>query len=485
MISIVIPVLNEEKLLSDCLRSLGNQDFTGEYEVVVVDNGSTDGSVRIAGGFGARVLFCPSQRDVVRARDYGARAAYGDIVVQADADTIYPRDWLTRIAKHISAHPEAVAVAGTFVYSGRPSLFARVELCSRQVINFFTVRVFGRPYIISGANFAFLKKAFSHVDGYDKKTYSADQYGISTRLSKAGKIIYDRKLSVATSPRRLEKPLLLLLMAAILNLYRLCEYVLKFYAGILQTAIMKPVKPPSLRTYAKLLPPVLAAAFLAYGYFIPTSQVFGKVYYEGKSPGKAVALTFDDGPNDPYTSQILDILALYGIKATFFTTGGNVELYPETARRIIAEGHVLGNHSYSHKANHALTEQGWRDTKLAQKSIFNVVGVRPHLYRPPHGKKSPWELQLLKEENLIEVTWSVSTSELRARSPESLAQEIVKRTELGDIILLHDGYGNSHNCSKADKTITVEALPIIIRTLQDRGYRFVTVSELLKVPAYN
>lgn len=346
-------------------------------------------------------------------------------------------------------------------------------------MNFLTIRIFGRPFIISGANFAFLKKAFN---GYDKKSYSPDQYGISTRLNKAGKIIYDRSLSAATSPRRVEKPFPLLAIAVILNMYHLCEYIFKVYAGILRIAI---AKRPSLRIYVKLAPPVLAACFLAYGYFIPTSQVFGKVYYEGKPPDRVVALTFDDGPNDPYTSQILDLLDHYGIKATFFTTGKNVELYPETARRIIAEGHVLGNHSYSHRANHALTQQGWQDIKLAQKAIFNTLGVTPHLYRPPHGKKSPWELQLLKEEKLIEVTWSASTDELSVKSPESLAQKIVAQTSPGDIILLHDGYGNYHNFSKADKTITVKALPLIIKSLQDKGYRFVTVPELLGVPAYN
>jgi peptidoglycan/xylan/chitin deacetylase (PgdA/CDA1 family) len=224
---------------------------------------------------------------------------------------------------------------------------------------------------------------------------------------------------------------------------------------------------------------------IAGGYFIPTSPVFGKVYYKGNCPEKVVALTFDDGPNEPYTSEILDLLASYNVKATFFVIGENVELYPETAKRIVAEGHVLGNHSYSHNANHALTGYGAKDLTMAEEAIVNTVGVSPHLYRPPHGKKSPWELEKIKEQGLVEVTWSDSANELSGASASSLAQEIVKKTKPGEIILLHDGYGTSHDSSKSDKSLTVEVLPLIIKELQAQGYRFVTVPELLSIPAYN
>lgn len=481
MISIVIPVLNEEALLSDCLRSLRDQDYPGQYEIIVVDNGSTDRSVSIAREFGATVILSPTHSDVFTARDLGARASRGEIVAQADADTVYPRDWLTRIAKHLSSHPEAVAVAGTFVYR-TPTPWSKAEFLLKHIVNILTIRLFGRSFLISGANFAFRKKAFSSVNGYDKKSYAPDQYGISTRLSKVGKIIYDKNISVATSPRRFQKPLPLILIALAFHLYQYFEHFLKGYAGSLQTAHIKLL--PT-RTFVKLLPLVLLLSFVAYGYFIPASPVFGKVYYKGNTLEKVVALTLDDGPNEPYTSQILDILATYGIEATFFTTGRNVELYPEIAKRIIAEGHILGNHSYTHMANHALTTQGSEDIKLAQNTIFKIVGLRPHLYRPPHGKKSPWELQYLKSENMIEVTWSVSTEELNARPAELVAQDILKKTKPGGIILLHDGYGNDHNSPEADKTLTVKVLPIIIESLQDKGYKFVTVPELLGVPAYN
>ena len=252
------------------------------------------------------------------------------------------------------------------------------------------------------------------------------------------------------------------------------------------------VKAPSRRLAARvLLLPILLLALVAYGYFIPTSPVFGKVYYEVATREKIVALTFDDGPNEPYTSRVLDILASHNIKVTFFIVGKNVELYPEIARRITAAGHVVGNHSYSHNANHALTEYGARDLERAQETIYNTIGVIPHLYRPPYGRLSPWELQAVKKRGMIEVTWSVSVNDqhvlayLGEPSPGNFAKEVVSRTEPGEIILLHDGYGTLHDTAKADKSLTVKALPLIIEQLQAKGYRFVTVPELLNVPAYN
>jgi len=231
--------------------------------------------------------------------------------------------------------------------------------------------------------------------------------------------------------------------------------------------------------------------FSCYGYFSPVSPVFGKVYFAGDTSDKVVALTFDDGPNGTYTKQILDILNRYGIDATFFCIGQNVELYPDVAKLIIEEGSVLGNHSYSHDANHALSTFGERDLEKAQDIIYTITGVSPHLYRPPHGKKTPWELDSVEKNNLIEITWSVSYGDQvgpnadMAKAARDFAAKIVSKTSAGSIILLHDGYGIEHNNQHADKSLTILALPLIIEQLQAKGYRFVTVPALLGVPAYN
>jgi peptidoglycan/xylan/chitin deacetylase (PgdA/CDA1 family) len=488
MISIVIPVLNEEKFLPDCLRSLRSQDYRGDYEIILADNGSTDGSARIARNFGARVVPCPEKKSVFYARQVGADAAHGDIIAQADADTIYPHDWLERIADQFAAHPKAVAVAGRFFYREKFT-WAWIELFVRNILNMLFTVFFRRPLFVSGATFAFRHSAFVSVGGYRGLSYSADQYGIAGRLKWLGKILYDPQLRVITSARNVRKPSLVLLLAVGVNAYHLLlHWSGNLFAPRPATRNRKLLKPLSWGIASVL---IFVVAFSAYGYFVPTSSVFGKVYSEGSPASKEVALTFDDGPNDPYTSQILDILVNYHIHATFFLIGKNVQLYPETARRILAEGNVIGNHSYSHNANHALTEYGARDLQKAEDVILSITGVNPHLYSPPHGKKSPWELEAVKDEGMIEVTWSVSANDQHVLAyfgkptPEMFAREIVSRTEPGGIILMHDGYGLSHNTSQADKSLTVNALPLIIEQLQAKGYRFVTVPELLNVPAYN
>lgn len=490
MISVVIPALNEEKLLPQCLESLKNQDYKGDYGIIVVDNGSSDNTVEVAREFGVKVILCP-QKGVVYARQAGDSLASGDIIVQADADTIYPRDWLTRIARYFSSHPKSVALAGVYRYKDPPPRWAKFEYFLRYFVNrIIGIPFFGRPVFISGANFAFRREAFLKTGGYDEHSLYPDQWGIAHRLAKVGKVYYDRTLSVTTSSRRVQKPTYIILIEIILNWTRITTHFIKYGINLLRAPSMQS---PLTRTPARLaisISLISIISLLAYGYFAPTSEGFGKVYYQSKASDKVVALTFDDGPNEPYTSEILDILKSYDIKATFFVVGKNVELYPEIAKRIVAEGHVLGNHSYSHNANHALTDDGGVDVELAQEAIFSVVGVRPHLYRPPHGKKSPWELEFIKRENLVEITWSDSTNEAHDELifgkplPDEVAKSIISKAKPGKIILLHDGYGTNHGDLKSDKSLTVKVLPIIIDGLQQQGYRFVTVPELLKIPAY-
>lgn len=482
MISVVIPALNEEKFLADCLESLKNQDYRGGYEIIVADNGSTDSTPQIARKFGVRLVHS-EKRGVGHARQAGADAARGDIIAQADADTIYPSDWLTKIASQFSAHPRAVAIAGRFLYKDPPS-WAWLEYFLRHTLNRLTRLLFRRPLLISGATFAFRRQAFLDVNGYRDLSYSADQQGISSRLLKRGKIIYTPTVQVFTSSRSVNKLFAIVLRDVGIHLSRMLAYycngaITAWWWGVAAKTRARRI---AIRTAPFSL---LALLFIAYGYFIPASEVFGKVYYKADSPANVIALTFDDGPNEPYTSEILDILDRYNVKATFFIIGQNVGLSPDTVRRMVAEGHVVGNHSYSHNANHAITQYGSQDLYPAQETISKVTGVTPHLYRPPHGKKSPWELQALKKLGLIEVTWSASTGELHVKSAELLAQRIVSKSDPGEIILLHDGYGTSHDTAQADKSLTVGALPLIIERLQANGYRFVTVPDMLQVPAYN
>ena len=482
MISVVIPAYNEEKIVRECLESLKHQDFTGGYEIILVDNGSTDMTAQIAREMGVRVVSCV-HKGVSFARQTGAEAAVGEIIVQADADTVYPKWWISRIQKMFKAHPQAVAVAGTFIYKD-PPWWAGFEYFLRVFGNILAVLISGRLYVISGANFAFYKKSFTLIGGYHHGAYSSDQIDIATRLSQVGKVVYDRKSYGSTSARSVAKPVYVIFFDFLRHLYGFGKNHLTVRrAGIKKQS--KKMASISTGTYLKVVTPMFLIGILCYGYFVPASPVFGKVYYKSLTPSKVIALTFDDGPNEPYTSEVLDILEKNQVQATFFQIGYNVRLYPEVSRRMVADGDIIGNHTYSHNANHALSFVSYKDIELAQQTIYAETGVKPHLYRGPHGKKSPWELEAIKKEGFVDIFWSIATNELSGKSPAVLADQIVNKAQPGGIILLHDGYGTEHNDPHADKSDTVAMLTEIIQRLQAEGYTFVTIPELFNIPAYN
>jgi peptidoglycan/xylan/chitin deacetylase (PgdA/CDA1 family) len=491
-LSVVIPAFNEEQNIHFCLDSFKKQDFAGDFEIIVVDNASTDNTAGIARGFGVKVI-TESRKGVVRARQAGANAALGDIIVQADADTIYPPDWLSKLDLYFQTHPKYVAVTGAYTYTKPPS-WAPVEHGFRRLINSLGVLLFGRPLMVSGAAFGFRKEAYLKLGGYDQTWLNPDQWGIAQHLRRLGRIGYASRWLCITSPRRITgKSLARMVIDLFSHLLSAAVFVGKMTPKVARGRISILVKRPIKSATVTL---VLGLTIIfAYGYAAPTSTVFGQSYSGTRSNDKLIALTFDDGPNEPYTSQILDILDNYGIKATFFTIGENVLRYPDVAKRIVADGDVIGNHTYSHNANHALTLQGESDITKAEQAIYSVVGVYPHLYRPPHGKKSPWEQAFCKTHGLAVIEWNISSNDQHRflsfgkTDPQQYAKSIIDKADdrggKGSIILLHDGYGTQHNSKLSDTSITVKSLPIIINTLMHQGYRFVTVPQLLNMPAYN
>lgn len=476
MISIVIPALDEEKLFPACLDSLRKQDYSGEYEVIVADNGSRDKTVEIARSFGARVIACSGGKSVFFARQTGADVARGDIIAQADADTIYPPDWLKRISSWFTDH-ETVAVTGRYAYWDPPYWWA-LEHNFRHYINILTSKLFGRPLFISGATFAFRRQAFVTAGGYRGISYAPDQIGMAERLSRLGKVKYDQKLRILTSSRRVQKPLFIIVRDVLVHIYHLAVH--------LGTYCLTPELPQarwlSGRVAARLLlvPVIVVLLVGVHGCLVPSSQVFGQVYYEGHPVKQMVAITFDDDLAEPYASEILDVLDRYGTKATFFLSGEYVELYPEIAKRIAGDGHVIGDQSYHQDALAILTEYSPDNLQTAQDIIFKTVGVYPHLYRPPQGAKTPWVLENAAELEMIPVTWGVS---IEGSFSEVEVEEIASEIESGEIIRLHDDEYEDAEAG-SDYYPVAKALPQIIEQLLGRGYKLVTVPELLDVPAY-
>jgi peptidoglycan/xylan/chitin deacetylase (PgdA/CDA1 family) len=200
-----------------------------------------------------------------------------------------------------------------------------------------------------------------------------------------------------------------------------------------------------------------------------------------KSPLKNIFLTFDDGPSEPYTSQILDILKKFGAKATFFVCGKSVEKFPEIAKRIVEEGHTIGNHTYSHLRIHTLSHSRILTPFLVKEIekttgvIQKVTGVRTKFFRPPWGFVTPWLKKYLEENNYKVILWDIQTYDWKGPPIKVIEENIFKKIKPDSIILLHDGNEGKFHC---DRSQTVFALPFIIKKLKEQGYILKDIGEL-------
>lgn len=205
----------------------------------------------------------------------------------------------------------------------------------------------------------------------------------------------------------------------------------------------------------------------------------GIVYWHGDETRKRVALTFDDGPSVPYTEQILDILKENNVKGTFFMIGKNAERYPALAQRIVAEGHTIGNHSFSHRSAKYFDGKKMRnDWQRGEAAIQGVTGQRTVLFRPPHGKLNGPILKLAKEKGWVAVEWTVSPKDWSRPGDAAIVNRVLAKVKNGGIVLLHDGHPDNE---KGDRSHTVRALPALIAALRTQGYELVTVPELLNL----
>jgi peptidoglycan/xylan/chitin deacetylase (PgdA/CDA1 family) len=189
-----------------------------------------------------------------------------------------------------------------------------------------------------------------------------------------------------------------------------------------------------------------------------------------------VSLTFDDGPS-PQTPRILDLLREHGGRATFFVLGESVEGREEILARTIADGHEVGNHTFSHP--HAMQRT---DDELAHDiaRCQRMLGHQPTLFRPPYGEE-PIRMARIAEARRLPVTvmWSINPSDWLETDPEEIARVILKGLAPGAIVDLHDGWPR-HTSTPADRSHTVRALEIALPQMTALGYRSVTVSELLQ-----
>jgi peptidoglycan/xylan/chitin deacetylase (PgdA/CDA1 family) len=197
-------------------------------------------------------------------------------------------------------------------------------------------------------------------------------------------------------------------------------------------------------------------------------------------PTKEVALTFDDGPYGTPTTQILDTLESDHVPATFFLIGKNVEEYPELARREVADGDLIGNHSYDHAQNLAVLSAPLFQANLdeAEETIASATGVHATIFRAPYGSVSPTMRAVLARQGYTIATWNVDPEDWNFTDSSSTAvvDRVLAHVQNNSIILLHDGRDTHVGYPRSN---TVDALPILIADLKARGYTFVTVDKLL------
>jgi peptidoglycan/xylan/chitin deacetylase (PgdA/CDA1 family) len=219
-----------------------------------------------------------------------------------------------------------------------------------------------------------------------------------------------------------------------------------------------------------------AAGAFSYGAMAPQSQLFGSAFFGTPGRSKLIALTYDDGPNDPHTQNLLDVLDKHRVKATFFLIGRYVEMRPEIARAVAERGHIVGNHTFSHPNLVFASQVALRsELERTEAVITQAIGAHSRLFRPPFGARRPATLRVAKRVGLEPIMWSVTCWDWSAPSTEYIVNKAARGIRGGDVVLLHDG---GHLEFGADRSRTVAATDEIIRRCKGEGYQFVTVPEM-------
>jgi peptidoglycan-N-acetylglucosamine deacetylase len=232
-----------------------------------------------------------------------------------------------------------------------------------------------------------------------------------------------------------------------------------------------------------MLAPVIgamaAAAASAAGYqsMAPTGQWYGRTFIGLKRGSKQLALTYDDGPNDPHTLRLLEILAKHDVKATFFMIGRSVRMRPDIVREVVQAGHAIGNHTFTHPLlifESAPQIRG--QLEECEKALADATGDHARIFRPPFGGRRPAVLRIAREMALETVMWNITGFDWNADSAEAVERKVSRRVAGGDVILLHDG---GHLGMGTDRSRTVVATDRLVARYKAEGYEFVSVPAMM------
>ena len=210
----------------------------------------------------------------------------------------------------------------------------------------------------------------------------------------------------------------------------------------------------------------------------PKSQLYGRTFIGNPRQKRQIALTFDDGPNDPHTFRLLEVLENAGVKATFFMMGKYVDRRPDIARAVVDAGHAVGNHTYSHP--NLIFRSRWQlqdEISRCDRALADAIGDRrTKLFRPPFGGRRPATLRAIRQMGFTPVMWSVTAFDWSAKSADSIERNVTRRVHGGDVVLLHDG---GHLSFGTDRSFTVQATARLIERHKGEGYEFKTIPEMM------
>jgi peptidoglycan/xylan/chitin deacetylase (PgdA/CDA1 family) len=202
-----------------------------------------------------------------------------------------------------------------------------------------------------------------------------------------------------------------------------------------------------------------------------------EVFVNGYTKKKMVCLTFDDGPDAENTAKVLDILRSENVHGNFFFKGNHVRKYPEVVKRAYSEGNLVLSHAYSHQElDHMNAYDIDKEIWATEKAFYEVIGQKPALMRPPYGAVNDDVIREAEDNGCKLILWSIDTLDWSQKEPDNITDNVLANVRPGDIILMH---------SNEDRQATVEALPRIIRGLEEQGYEITTLDKMLGTKAYN
>lgn len=221
---------------------------------------------------------------------------------------------------------------------------------------------------------------------------------------------------------------------------------------------------------------IAAASAAGYQSMAPTGQWYGNTFTGASRGSKHIALTYDDGPNESHTLNLLDVLAKHNVRATFFMIGKYVQQRPDIARAVAQGGHVIGNHTFTHPLLIFKSEAETRSQILQCRSALqDAIGEHSSLFRPPFGGRRPATIRIATELGLNTIMWNVAGYDWNAPPAAVIEKKVARQLRGGDIVLLHDG---SHRAMGTDRSQTVVATGNLIQRYRDQGYEFETVEQI-------